>query len=90
MSEWQPFNVNHTVRVQLTDEGRQLLREGHQRLWADWPKPPYEYSEPKEDADGWSEWQLWSLMHDLGPHCVMGNPAPFKTTIEFRPPTGPK
>lgn len=41
------------------------------------------YHEIEEDAGGWSDWQLWSFMAELGPHITMGSLPPFDTTIEI-------
>lgn len=43
------------------------------------------YIPPVEDSDGWSSWQLWNLMQELGPHIYIGCEIPFETTIEFEP-----
>lgn len=67
-----PFNINHYVRVKLTDHGRGLLA---QMQYA----PPF-----TEDADGWSEWQLWELMRTFGPHVYMGGNLVFETVIEIK------
>ena len=75
------FNINDKVRVKLTDHGRTCLERNHVEFWAG--TALYAYSPPKEDADGWSEWQLWNLMHELGPHTSMGSPVPFDTTIQL-------
>lgn len=56
------FNINDTVRVKLTDHGRRIL-EGQ--------------THPKEDSEGWSEWQLWMLFQDFGGHVYWGCKAPF-------------
>lgn len=80
--EWTPFNINRRVRVKLTDKGRHYLCEEHIKFWAEAGRP-MEYRAPKEDADGWSEWQLWDLMNRLGGACTMGFRIPFETTIEF-------
>lgn len=78
------FNVNERVRVKLTDYGRQALERQDAELWASIKHPaPPPYTPPKEDAEGWSEWQLWSLMQDLGHLCRMGGPTPFETTIQL-------
>ena len=78
------FNVNDKVRVKLTDFGRQALARQHVEFWARTGRAaPYAHTPPKEDADGWSEWQLWSLMQDLGPHISLGGPVPFETTIQL-------
>lgn len=76
------FNVNNYVRVKLTDIGRDALRKEHENLYRLFDKVP-EYLPPKEDADGWSEWQLWDLMNKLGPHCRNGAHVPFSTEIEI-------
>lgn len=46
------------------------------------PNPPI-YTPPKEDASGWSKWQLWSLMEAFGPHIHLGSENCFETTIEM-------
>lgn len=79
------FNINDKVRVRLTDVGRDALKRQHSEFWAHAGKPDYEYRPPKEDADGWSEWQLWALMEDLGHLCRIGSKPPFETTIQILP-----
>ena len=78
------FNINDTVRVRITPIGKQLLRKNwldvHAEIWAN-GGVGYEYREPEEDADGWSEWQLWALMQEFGPHLHLGCQQPFETTI---------
>ncbi len=77
------FNINSTVRVRLTDHGRRLLRIEHEKFWANTARPDYPYTPPKEDEGGWSEWQLWCLMRELGPHIDFGGLLPFETVIEL-------
>lgn len=68
---------NDYVRVKLTDYGRQVLRKQHEELQAAYPKTPISGDGvPNEDADGWSKWQLWWLMHKLG-GTGTGAPIPF-------------
>lgn len=83
MPETIRFNLNHHVRVRLTDFGR----AEHQRQWQDIAElTSLPYTPPKEDAEGWSEWQLWSLMKTFGPCIYMGMPkVPFETDIELLP-----
>ncbi len=77
------FNVNDKVRVKLTDHGRKVLREAHAVFWADYPNAaPREYTPQKEDAEGWSEWQLHALMDAFGSR-MLGGPLLFETTIEL-------
>lgn len=82
-----PFNMNDYVRVRLTDFGRARLREQHDELYrlvVASGGEAREWVPPKEDADGWSEWQLWSLMQRLGQHIYLGMPTPpFDTSIQI-------
>jgi hypothetical protein len=84
MADWQRFNVNEYVRVKLTEEGR-----AYHRKWYRTRYPMLEYRAPDESDDGWSKWQLWSLMQEFGDGIYMGGPMPFSTTIEFAPPSRP-
>lgn len=79
------FNINNNVRVKLTPYGRALHGKDHEDFW-DQHDPirhyPHPYAAPKEDADGWSVWQLWTLMQAFGPHIHIGmHEQPFETTI---------
>ncbi len=76
------FNVNHNVRVKLTDRGRECLEGNHKTLFRKRQFPP-PYQPPEEDEDGWSTWQLWVLMEQLGPHVHNGLDVPFETEIEI-------
>lgn len=78
------FNINYKVRVKLTDFGRQTLERQHVKFWADAdPGKPHPFEPREEDAEGWSEWQLWCLMKDLGSHCINGGRLPFETGIQI-------
>lgn len=75
------FNINKTVKIKLTDYGREI----HYRQWqAIMPHLPYR--PPQEDEDGWSEWQLWDVMSQFGPHVGLGMRLPFDVAIEFPDP----
>lgn len=78
MTDWNPFNVNEVVRVQLTDIGR----AAHKAYWE--PFSGGKYQPAKTDEDGWSEFQLWDLMALFGPKMTMGMSVPFSTNIEFK------
>lgn len=86
MSELR-FNVNSYVRVRLTDHGRKLHRQGWEKWIAQFPNFP-DYVPPKEDAGGWSEWQLWDLMNVFGPFMGNGRETPFETEIVIPTPDG--
>ncbi len=83
------FNINDTVRVRLTDYGRAVLREDWQSTTNIYYASPErrairgEYKPPKEDAHGWSEWQLWALMEAFGEHTGHGCRLSFETEIEI-------
>ena len=76
------FNINDQVQVQLTDYGRACLRKNYEELVARWGGPaPFKFRLPEEDSEGWSKWQLWRLMEELGPH--IGMELPFKVRIRL-------
>jgi hypothetical protein len=76
------FNVNCTVKVLLTEHGKQLLERDHNQFWGSrgmldkFPYVPY-----KPDADGYVKFQLWTLMDKLGKYCGLGSEMPFDTVI---------
>jgi len=78
------FNLNQKVRVKLTERGRDILKSDHEAFWADVGRN-IPYRPPKEDADGWSEWQLWTLMAALGQHLSIGFSNVMHTGIELEP-----
>lgn len=80
-----PFNVNDTVRVRLTDVGRKIHRARFRKLNAQLPlQAELTYSPPKEDENGWSEWQMWILINTFGEHVSVCKEPPFETNIEIQ------
>lgn len=77
------ININHTVRVKLTDLGRELHRKDHKDFWTANGRPDMKYFPPVTDADGWSRFQLWSLMQYFGKHLSLGVVLPFDPEIEY-------
>jgi len=75
------FNVNHEVRVKLTPRGRMILTEQDREFLRAHNIAPA--APPEEDTDGYSTWQLWTLMHTFGNHMVPGFEPPFETEIEI-------
>jgi hypothetical protein len=74
------FNINHWVRVKLTEHGRQHHRRKNEALlW----EHGADYQPPEEDAEGWSKWQLWDLMCEFGDGILMAGPLMFETTIQL-------
>jgi len=79
------FNVNDRVRVRLTDFAHARLLDNHIELRAVSGRDT-RYHPPTEDAAGWSTWQLWVLMQQLGPHVRMSGPNLFvDNVIELLP-----
>jgi hypothetical protein len=75
------FNINHKVRVKLTDNGRGILSRKEHAFSEAFDLPA---KEPLvREVDGWSEWQLWDLMREFGPHIYNGCKVPFETEIEI-------
>ena len=67
------LNVNDRVRIRLTRRGRQILAVNGRAIW------------PKEDRDGYSEWQLWELFELFGDKIYLGCETPFETEIILGP-----
>lgn len=79
---WRELNLNHRVRIRLTPEGIDHLRRNHDSLNEFAKGLLGDFIPPKQDAEGWSEWQLWAVMHELGGAITMGSKVPFETTIQ--------
>lgn len=75
-----PFNINDYVRVKLTEQGRKILA-GRQAEYAKRFPGAGALTFPADDADGWSLWQLWDLMHEFGASMYNGCRVPFETSI---------
>lgn len=72
------FNVNSWVHVKLNERGRQIYVDHH-------ATPGRVVTPPSIDADGFTGFQLWSLMEIYGPHLSIGMDPPFETTIRLIP-----
>lgn len=83
MSNIIKININFTVRVKLTDFGREMHRKDHVDFWTAHGRPDMRYHPPVTDSDGWSRFQLWSLMQCFGNHVSLGSVPPFETEIEY-------
>lgn len=74
------FNVNHNVKVKLTEYGLSILREQHEKLRATFPSMGC-FVLPTADDEGYVSYQLHDLMSTFGPHISMGFKVPFETEI---------
>lgn len=76
------FNINSTVKVKLTEYGKQMLERDHNEFWSAWGMlDKYPYTPRKEDENGYMEFQLWSLIYQLGKYCNIGCVIPFETVM---------
>lgn len=66
------FNINEFVKVKLTEHGRKILANQHNEYAIRYPKAfevktPNDFKE-NEDENGYTKFQLWSLMEKFGNH----------------------
>jgi len=73
------FNINNNVWVKLNDYGM-LIHKKH------YNKYKTEYIPPHKDDEGWSKFQLWTLMSIYGKYMYNGCNIPFETDILFNVP----
>lgn len=76
------FNINHNIKVRLTDLGRAIHEKQHDTVLGNM-RYKYPYNPPKEDENGWSKWQLWDFMATFGPYMGNGCDMPAETEIEI-------
>jgi len=75
------FNVNHEVLVKLTDVGIAELKKQHEETVKLFPSAILKFNLPQVDDNGFSRWQLHSLMSTFGHLMHLGFSVPFETTI---------
>lgn len=68
-------NLNHDVKVKLNSLGVDILKK-HYNV-----KDISELDFAKMDAEGYTKFQLWSLMAIYGEYIYMGDKVPFDTNI---------
>lgn len=71
-------NVNSYVKVKLLPIGLAIHQAEHEKYC-----PHLPYTPPEVDADGYSEFQLHSLMNIFGAYLLLGLNIPFETDIIF-------
>ena len=76
------FNINDTVKVRLTDIGRDELRAQYEDLQMH-ATSLLPYQPPVEDENGYSTWQLWVLMQKFGDLMCNGGDLYFEPEIEI-------
>lgn len=74
------FNINHYVKVKLTEKGIEILKKQHEDIQKYALLLP-DFEEPAKDNDGYTRFQLWVLMCTFGEHLYNGCEAPFNPEI---------
>ncbi len=81
------LHINDSVKVRLTQQGKEYLKNQHDKLYANLPshnKPTFKL--PAEDAEGYSEFQLWILLKDFSTYFnsmqIFSEP-PFQAEIQI-------
>ena len=69
-------NLNHVVRVKLTEEGKRIIALKNLDCLA-----KYGFTSHKFEEDGTYKTQLWVLIHEFGEFCFLGCNPPFETEI---------
>lgn len=80
------FNINNSVKVKLTDYGKEIYYHQYDYLNQSYGKEIIEPRYPKVDENGYATFQLWNLMELYGKYISMTgtveqNTLPFETTI---------
>lgn len=76
------FNINYAVKVKLTERGFQIHEKYYKELRKEYFR--LEYLKPEVDEDGYSKFQMWTLMDIFGSHIHIGSGIerlPFDTNI---------
>ena len=72
------INLNDTIKVKLTDHGKEIYYHRHDRLIEHIRyhgiEPTIKPSFPKEDDEGKTKFQLWDFIELYGEHIGMGKP----------------
>jgi hypothetical protein len=76
------FNINSTVKVRLTEYGKELHKNQWKEFWSSVGKlDKHPYKPLETDADGYCEFMMWNLMNKFGSYMILGCEVPFETTI---------
>jgi hypothetical protein len=76
------INANEKVKVKLTAIGLRELERQHEELRTT-VSSAGPWKPPVVDKEGYSEFQLWVLMSQLGHLCHNGLDQPFETELVF-------
>lgn len=76
--EWREANLNEHVKVKLNETGLAI----HKAYWE--PFSAGKYLPPRQDSEGWSEFQIWEFANIFGPHFHNGAVVPCETSVLFQ------
>lgn len=68
------INLNEVVKVKLTDLGKDIYYHQFDELNRRYGRIVCKPLFPKEDADGYTEFQLWNFVEIYGEHIGMAKP----------------
>jgi hypothetical protein len=68
------INLNESVKVHLTDLGKEIYYHRFDELNQKWGRIVCKPSFPKEDADGLAQFQLWMFIELYGNYIGMAKP----------------
>lgn len=74
------FNINHQVKVKLTEAGIAELKRQNDELNKVFPKANLPFS-VNVDEEGYTSFQMRDLMSRLGVHMDFNHKIPFETNI---------
>ncbi len=83
-SKYIKTNLNYHVKVKLTDYGIELLANKHaenRRLYPRVKHYQQPFKMPKTDEDGYTIYQMWSLMETFGNHIGLCCDNPFDLNV---------
>lgn len=75
------YNINHGVKVKLTEHGQNIILEQQEQFRSKHPEIASAITSPKPDKDGWTTWQMWSLMSAFGDAIGLTSDIPFETDV---------
>lgn len=81
--EFIEFNMNHQIKVKLTELGKRELQRQHDEFEL------FPSMEITEDENGYSSWQAWVLFSKLGHRLHIGFDSPFELDVLIEAPKEP-
>lgn len=72
------INLNDTVKVKLTDHGKDIFYHQYDELNESLGKQLISPCFPRVDEEGFTKMQLWQLMKLYGPYIDLGKENPFE------------